>query len=62
MTLAKMIVFLFYVLGCVAIGAYLVVSGHPWFGLLAMAIGVCGKYRDTNDDDAHKKNKQEVQL
>jgi hypothetical protein len=26
-------------LGCLAIGAWLVISGHPWFGLLVIAIG-----------------------
>ena len=27
------------VVSCVAIGAWLVANGHPWFGLLAMLIG-----------------------
>jgi len=27
------------IVSCIAIGAWLVVQGHPWFGLLAMLIG-----------------------
>lgn len=27
------------VVGCVGIGAWLAVQGHPWFALLAMLIG-----------------------
>ncbi len=43
----------FIVVGCVAIGAWLVVQGHPWFGFFAMLIGgsVSFKTSPLNEDE-----------
>ncbi len=32
------------IIACVAIGAWLVVQGHPWMGILAMIIGCSVSY------------------
>ena len=33
------------VIFCIGIGGWLVVAGHPWFGLLAMLIGGAVSYK-----------------
>lgn len=35
----------FTIVGCVGVGAYLVLNGHPGFGLFAMGIGACVSMR-----------------
>jgi hypothetical protein len=39
------------VLGCVGIGAWLVVQGHPWFGLLSMLIGSSVRLRKSDGEE-----------
>jgi hypothetical protein len=44
----------FTVVGGLAVGAYLIVNGHPWFGGFAMLIGACVSMRHTTDDQTDK--------
>lgn len=39
------------IIGCVGIGAWLVVKGYPWFGFLAMIIGGCISYQRKKNDN-----------
>jgi hypothetical protein len=40
----------FIIVSGLGIGAWLVVQGHPWFGLFAMLIGGCISYSSKPDD------------
>jgi len=43
------------VLGCVGIGAWLVISGHPWFGLFAMIIASGVSVKRTSESSKSSK-------
>lgn len=34
----------FSIVGSLAVGAWLVINGHPWFGLLVILLGACMRY------------------
>lgn len=51
------------IIACVAIGAWLVVEGHPFFGFLAMLVGGSISYHsgpskkdDSSEEDKNAKN------
>ena len=49
------------IIACVAIGAWLVVQGHPWMGFLAMLIGGGTSYHSSPSkeikDDSNEEDK-----
>lgn len=47
---SEAIAFTVTVLGCVGIGAWLAVQGHPWFALFAMLIAGCCRTSDHKEE------------
>lgn len=50
--------FVFTILGLVAIGAYLVVNDHPWFGLLVMLMTLNLRYRNTTKNEGKRSTEE----